>query len=360
MNDKEIFFVVKSLGGQGWGGAHRVMGILANYLVAKGYSVTIVVWCDSPIEYPLDERINIECLHCQINRELDMVKPCLMTRKILKKHDNAYLFAFMSRMATYAAIYTIGLSVKVIGSERTDPRTEPHKAPFRWVRNHAFGFLYRTVYQTPDAMAYFPKRAQRNGCVIPNPISPNLPERYQGVRRKEFVAFCRIDKQKNLPMMIDAFCMVHDQYPDYTLKIYGTGLIEEDIRNYIKEKEADSYIFMMGFAKAVHSSIVDAAGFLSSSDYEGLSNSMLEALAIGMPCVCTDCPIGGARMVIHDGINGLLVPVGDCKAMADAIVRIIEEPEFGNKLSVEAEKIKGELDQDAICEKWEKLLYEET
>lgn len=359
MYNKEIFFVIGALGGKGWGGAHRVVCILANYFAEKGYSVTIIVWRDTPVNYSLDKRIKIEWLHCQINRELDMLKACLKTRKLLKGHKGAYLFAFMSRMATYAVFYTLGTGVKVIGSERTDPKTEPHKAIFRWLRNCAFGFLYRSVYQTPDALAYFPKRAQKHGCVIPNPITPNLPDRYQGVRKKEFVTFCRIDNQKNLPMMIDAFCVVHKKYPDYILRIYGTGLIEKNIKQYIHSKQADSYISMEGFAKEIHNKIIDVSGYLSSSNYEGLSNSMLEALAIGLPCVCTDCPIGGARMMIQDGVNGLLVPLRDSEAMARAILKLIEEPELSKRLSIQAEKIKDNLNEKVICEKWEKLLYEE-
>lgn len=357
---KEVFFVIRSLGGKGWGGAHRVICILANYLVEQGYPVTIIVWKDSPVDYPLNSLINIIWLHCKVEREIDMIKPCIITRKILKQHPGAYLYAFMSRMATYARIYTTGLDVRVIGSERTDPRTEPHNAIFRLIRDYMFGFMYKTVYQTPDALAYFPKRAQKNGCVIPNPITPNLPKRFEGKRKKEFVTFCRIDKQKNLPMMIDAFIQVHSKYPEYKLKIYGTGLSEDDIKMYINRKQADEYIIMEGFSKNVHRTILDCAGFLSSSDYEGLSNSMLEAMAIGLPCICTDCPIGGAHMMIHDGINGLLVPVGDINAMTKAVIRLIENPDLGNRLSAEAEKIKQMLDEKVICKKWEALLFEEN
>lgn len=359
MHGKEVFFVIGSLGGKGWGGAHRVVSILANYLAKKEYKVTIIVWRDSPIDYPLERSIKIEWLHCVTNREIDMIKPCLETRKRLKGHEGAFLYVFMSRMATYALIYTLGEKIKVIGSERTDPRTEPHKAAFRWIRDQAFGFMYRTVYQTPDAMAYFPKRAQKNGCVIPNPITPSLPDRYKGDRKKEFVTFCRIDRQKNLPMMIDAFVAVHEIHPDYILRIYGTGLIETEIREYIDSKLAGSYIVMEGFSKNVHEKIIDSCGFLSSSDYEGLSNSMLEALAMGLPCVCTDCPIGGAHMVIKNGINGMLVPVGDARAMAEAVIKLIENPKLRQKLSENAEKIKIDLHEDTICEKWERLMYEE-
>ena len=144
------------------------------------------------------------------------------------------------------------------------------------------------------------------------------------------------------------------------MKIYGTGLIEEEIKNYIKDKQADEFILMEGFSNRVHESILDCAGFLSSSDYEGLSNSMLEAMAIGLPCVCTDCPIGGAHMMIQDGINGLLVPVKDVSAMRDAIIELIENPNLGERMSIEAEKVKRLLDEKVICKKWEALLFEEN
>lgn len=354
--DREVFFVIKSLGGKGWGGAHRVLAILANYLAQRSYSVTIIVWQDSPIDYPLDKRVRIEWLHCVINGEKDVLPAFVKTRKILKGHKGAYLYAFMSKMAVYALVYTMGEGIHVIGAERTDPQTEPHNAIFRTIRNHAFGFMYKTVYQTPDAMNYFPVKARKNGCVIPNPITPGLPQRYVGKRSKEFVTFCRIDKQKNLPVMIDAFCIVHSLYPDFCLKIYGTGLIEEEIAEYIKEKDAQKYIFMLGFNKNVHQKIMNAYAFVSSSDYEGLSNSMLEAMAIGLPCICTDCPIGGAKMVIQNGVNGILVPIRDVETMSRAMITLIENPKLGEKLSINASKIRDDLNQDVICEKWRNLM----
>ena len=87
---------------------------------------------------------------------------------------------------------------------------------------------------------------------------------------------------------------------------------------------------------------------------------MLEAMAIGLPCVCTDCPIGGAHMMIQDGVNGLLVPVGDSNAMAAAIIRLIENVDLETRLSIEAENVKQFLDENIICKKWESLLYEEN
>lgn len=356
---KDVFFVVKRLGGSGWGGAHRVLAILANYFASRDYDVTVIVWEDSPIDYPLNKKVKIEWLHYHIKNEFDVFIPSIKTRKILKNHRGAYLYAFMSKMAVYALLYTIGERIRIIGSERTDPNTEPKKKIFRWIRNIVFCYLFRTVYQTPDAMKYFPKKAQKNGSIIPNPITPDLPERYEGIRKKEFVTFCRIDKQKNLPMMIDAFCIVHQKYPEYVLKIYGTGLIEKDIAEYIRNKKAEEFILMMGFQRDVHKLILNSFAYLSTSDYEGLSNSMLEALAIGLPSICTDCPIGGAKMMINNYVNGILVPVRDTKAMANAMGVLIENPDIVNRLSRNATQIRYKLDENIICKKWEKLMEED-
>lgn len=353
---KKIFFVIGYLGGPGWGGAHRVVCVLANYFAKIGHDVTIIVWKDSPIDYPLIDSVKIQWLHSKIDKEVDVIKPCIMTRKILKQNKGAYLIAFMSKMATYARLFTIGLNIKLIGSERTDPRKEPHQRISRLIRNVAFCFLDKTVYQTEDAMRYFPKMAQKRGCVIPNPITPNLPVPFSGERRKEFITFCRIDKQKNLPVMIDAFVEAHKKHPDYILRIYGAGKAEMEIRNNIKSHHAENYIFMEGFSNNVHDKIIDAYAFLSSSDYEGMSNSMLEAMAIGLPCICTDCPIGGAHMIIENGINGILVPVGDSSAMSAEICRLIENPILCQKISIESCKVRERLNEDSICEKWNELL----
>ena len=96
--------------------------------------------------------------------------------------------------------------------------------------------------------------------------------------------------------------------------------------------------------------------YVSSSDYEGISNAMLEALAIGMPCVCTDCPIGGANATIRNGENGLLVPIKDKESLYKAMKEIIEDPALATKLSANATKIREELSLDQIARRWEELI----
>ena len=353
---KNIIFVTNRLGGKGWGGAHRVTTILANYFARKEYNVTMIVWEKSDIEYPINEKINIINLGFEKLNEKDRIKACMLTRKILRKYKGASVFVLMSRMAVDVFLFTRFLNIKIIGAERTNPKSEPKKLIFRIIRNIAFCCMNKTVYQTNDAKEYFPKIAQKKGTVIPNPLSPNLPKPFDGKRKKQFVTFCRIDKQKNLPLMIDSFIEVHKKHPDFILKIYGNGLIEKEIKEYIEKNNAQKYIILSGFLKSIHDEIIDSYGFISSSDYEGMSNSMLEALAIGLPCICTDCPIGGAKMIIKDGVNGLLVPTKDKESMVKAIDRLIENPELCKELSKNARKISEQLSEEKICREWEKLI----
>ena len=85
---------------------------------------------------------------------------------------------------------------------------------------------------------------------------------------------------------------------------------------------------------------------------------MLEALAIGVPTVCTDCPIGGAKMFIKDGENGFLVKVGDAKDLTEKMKKVATDLELRNKFSNNAQKIRKELEASIICHKWKNLLEE--
>ena len=99
--------------------------------------------------------------------------------------------------------------------------------------------------------------------------------------------------------------------------------------------------------------------FILTSDYEGVSNSMLEALSMGMPVVCTDSSPGGAATYINDGVNGVLIPVGDTKAFNNAMVKVISDTNFKKQISTEAVNIRNELDINRILEMWKSVIIEE-
>ena len=180
------------------------------------------------------------------------------------------------------------------------------------------------VMQTMDELLFY-ESFLKQGIVIHNPIRSDLPEVYQNNRRKVVVNFCRISPQKNLPLLMKSFVDFCVKYPEYTLEIYGNIITDEenayleDLKEWVLEKKCEHVIMLLPPRADIHNLVNDCAMFVSSSDYEGISNSMLEAMAIGLPVVCTDCLGGGAREMINDGENGLLVPVGDSNALTAAM-----------------------------------------
>ena len=130
----------------------------------------------------------------------------------------------------------------------------------------------------------------------------------------------------------------------------------DSIIEHIKHHNCENCIHIMPSRKDIHDYIKNYAMFVSSSDFEGMSNSMLEAMAMGLPCVCTDCPAGGARAVIKDGENGLLTPVGDSHTFYLAMKKITENPELADKLSENSVKIRDEQSVDKIIKKWMELI----
>ena len=221
------------------------------------------------------------------------------------------------------------------------------------------------VLQTKDELKFYEGKL-KNSAVINNPVKEDLPEKYIGERRKVIVNFCRISNQKNLPLLFEAMQKLHKDYPEYVLEIYGNTVEkheEELLKEYkelIKAWNAESYIKLLPPSKDVHKIIRDCAMFVSSSDFEGLSNSMIEAMAIGLPCVCTDCLGGGAREMITDGENGLLVPMNDPESLYQAMKRFIEDPELAEKCSKNAEKKREELSLPVIADKWLKYIESVT
>ena len=383
---KKILFAIDSLRG---GGAERVISLLANQVSAWGYQTDILLAFDSDVEYYVDKDIRIydingkliEHEQCSPKKKMEQkasapvqactVKksPILRVRERISEYrdkrrriNNIVAFvnagnydvivSFLTSTNELVGAASKRMSAKCIISERCSPvETVLTQKTGGWTLKQ-YAKVDCVVFQTEEAMACYPSRIREKGVVIPNPIKTDLPMPYVGERKKEIVSFGRLDKQKNLPMLISAFANVSKRYPEYTLHFFGRGQEKENLLGLIAELGLQEKVIIDDFAKNVHEIVRDAAMYVSSSDYEGISNSMLEALAIGLPCVCTDCPVGGARMAIEDGVNGLLVPIKDENALTNAIERIIQSEEFAEKLSKNAVKIRERWNIETITKKW--------
>lgn len=345
-----VIFTVASMAG---GGAERVISILANRLSEKGIKVTIIMTAGDTVSYQLNSRVKL--LSAGGTSGGSMAKRLKRIRKmraVLKANQKSVIISFGLGSCFFTSLANAGLHNKFIISERNDPAACPHPK----LRNMVYSQADQLVFQTGDAVKCFPEKIQKRGIVIPNPISEDIEPAYIGERKKKIVAVGRLEPQKNYFLLLHAFLLFHQKFPDYTMHLYGEGYLRKDLQEFIEKKKIDHVVTFEGFHPNVHQEIKDAAIYVLSSDYEGISNALLESMALGLPVISTDCPIGGSRLCIQNGVNGLLVPVGDEKAMAQAMIYLASNPQEAEKLGQEAVRVRERFSELSILSQWESLI----
>ena len=352
---KKVCFVMPAMLG---GGAERVVTVLSEYLIEHGYTVKICLMNQNIVEYKLPTKVVINASFIRGKKGIPKALWRLHDlRKMIKEDEETTYISFFSMFNLYVLTAGLGLKRKIIVSERLDPRKSiPNKKWLFVLRSFLYKRAMKIVFQTPDAMECFDEKVKSKGIVISNPLKDGLPERFEGVRKKEIVTFARLEPQKNYPLLIDAFKLFADKNPQFILSIYGKGSCEELLKKKVHQEGLEDKVIFRGFVRDIHERIRDCAMFVLPSDYEGLSNSMLEAMAIGLPCICTDCPPGGARMFIKNGENGFLTPVGDRESMFEIMDMVAKDKNLADKISKEAVKVKELLSKDNICNLWTEII----
>ena len=396
---KEMIFVMKLMNG---GGAERVISLLVNSAVARGFKVKLIIThqskkdailrdVDTGVEvislpdeienydYPeIAQKLVLLCsrLLGKIGKKFSArifdkslvikylarnFKGISWLKSYFKKHKSATVIAFLYDSIFYTLL-SRSKNNKLIISERGDPcQSLGTNTTMSFIRNE-FQKADRFVFQSPDVQKWYEENTGVRGIVIFNPIKADLPEPFVGERKKSIVNFCRINPQKNIPLLLDAFEKFSESFPEYELHIFGDTASPSDEEYYnsaIEKKNSlasKDKIYFFPARKDIHNVIRDYSMFVSSSDFEGMSNSMLEAMALGLPCVCTDCPAGGARAVIKDGENGLLVPVNDAEALADAMCSVVSVDGLAEKLSRNSVKVREEQSLEKIIDKWMEII----
>ncbi len=352
--DGKVIFISNMIGN---GGAGRVMNLLANYLVTCKYDVTICSYSGFDEAYKMSNEIKKVSIETKCkNQVIQKIQRIFYLRKIFKGNPETPIIAFEYFINMQTILASLFLKNKVIISERNNPGELDSRMHMKIFRDILYRFADVLVCQTPDAQNYFSSHIKKKSIVIPNPLIEKLPERYTGIRKKVIVNFCRLEPQKNLKMLLDACDLLFKEYEEYSLSIYGNGSEKERLLQYLEEKGISDKVKIYDFTLNIHEKIRNCSIYASSSDYEGISNSMLEALGMGLPTVVTDCPCGGAKMYITSYENGILVPVGDATAMYKAMKYIIDHPEKSEYMSENAIKIKKMLNAENIYSRWMKLL----
>ena len=390
------------------GGAEHVLRNLAEYFHSQGVETYVVTKTEDEDEYELSEGITRIIADITPEEEkgriYNLFARIRKLRRIWKDIRPDIIVSFIRKNNLMALASSKGLKIPVVVSVRSDPAREFGSEGFRRLSFALFKRAAGIVVLTNEAKEYFPEKLQRKTVVMPNAIDRKFVDVLEGKknwygigeddltdakdedivammyakRRHEVITVGRIDDNKNQRMLVDAFVMIADKHPDWTLHIYGDGEGRMELVEYVigldkKQAEDGNYrpgsrdengnyanisdrIIFHGVSDNVANVMAGRSIFVLPSKMEGMPNALIEAMVMGMACISTDCPCGGPAELIKDGVNGLLVQVTDVSTMADDLDNLMSDDELRMMLGTQASLLIDDVHPDKVCRKWRDYL----
>ena len=343
------------------GGSERVLVNLAEYFCGRGYLVTIVTQYKAQSEYGISD--GIRRVYSEISPEeigkgrvSNFWKRFRKLRGIWKREKPDLILSFIGKNNMMALLTSRGLHIPVVVSVRGEPKEEYYSRALRLAVRALFPLADGVALQSRMSLDFFDKAVQKKAVILPNSLHPAfMREIYNGEREKKIVAVGRVDANKNHRMIIRAFASLARQYSEYELVIYGEGELREGLIRQVEEMGLSDRIHLPGGTAEVADAIWKASVFVLSSNSEGMPNTLMEAMALGIPCISTDCSGGGPAELIKSGENGILTEMDNWKMLKDNLQKIMDNVEFARKLGENGAKIKEKLNPDLINGEWERF-----
>lgn len=346
------------IGGLTGGGSERVLCNLANYLVEKGACVEIVTMSETA-SYHLHPNISHKILLKNNERSNIIINTYKRFTRLIQYVKNRVCDAYVVMLPmTTILLLCLKKYIKapIIASERAFPPKYSFviRSLLAKVAKRAAGW----VFQTPTVQDWYNQYLGKSrAIVIPNAVNRDFTKsQYTGARNNEIVSIGRLSPQKRFDLLITAFSKIAPKYPNLKLVIYGQGACLEQLQDVALNCNVQDRVFFPGYDNNIPEKIEKSRLFVLSSEFEGIPNVLIEAMALGIPCVATDCDGGGAKMLINDEVNGLLIPKNNLDAMVDAMDKVLSDKALAEKLSQNAIRIREEYAPEVIYEKWEKFI----
>jgi len=357
------------------GGAERVCVNLANEFAEMGNEVHIVVLnLENDVNtHLLDSRVQVHPLGVS---RLRYAAPAML--RYVKKYKPPFLFVFGNEMAVILnkmrkiRLLNTPLIVRVLNNVNISLAKEDNVSPI--VEN----YLQKAQKQLAD-MEYviaqcdamkeqlIEKKLVKKEQIsrVYNPVSRVLISKTMEIRipfakreaerTKEIVFIGRLDPQKNLPHLIEAFAVVNKKMPNTCLRLIGNGNLTDAIKKIVEDKGLSEYVKFEGVCKDMENIYAKAEVIVLSSEYEGMPNCLIEAIGCGIPIVSYDCPIGPAEIVV-DGVNGYLVEYNNIEQLAERLIMALDREWNEDEIKATCDKFRVENIAKKYLEVFEKVV----
>ena len=363
-----VTLVISSLAA---GGAERVLSTLANCWARCGWHVTLVTLdAISTDFYPLHsdvERIGLGVSgvsYTAWQAVRSNAARVARLRRAIRASRPQVVVSFMAPTTVLTLMAARKEKVPVVVSERIDPTQYPLPRVWSVARRVAYRTASAVVVQTPEVRQWAERVVPSSRVhVIPNPVAlaeagaANTSAAAPPLDRtaRHVVAMGRLDAQKGFDILVRAFADCYATRPEWRLTVLGDGKERHRLATLAEELGVATVVAFPGRVTAPAAVLRSADLFVLSSRYEGFPNALLEAMAVGLPVVATDCP-SGPKHIVRDGIDGILVPVENAAALATSMAVLMDDETLRRRFGERAADVTERFGVGRIMAEWESLL----
>lgn len=337
------------------GGSIKMMTWLANEL-SQCFSTAFINISGMEVYYPIDKRVQL------YNVDRNAWRRDLYN--ILQREKYDLIVSFGDHAVYELAILRPIFNYKLLVSQRSS--VYPHMRLQDYVRlNIIFALSDGIVTQTKMISNYFDrgftKRVRK--YIIPNPMKGKGKE-WAGNSNKRIICVARIDmKQKRHDILLESMQLVVKRYPDAKLFFFGeekdNGL--EVLSGLIADKNLQNNVFYCGVTNNVEDELCKSDLQVLCSDFEGIPNSLIEGICVGIPIIATDFYGGGARLLLgQNGEYGTIVERGSSLGMAQKIIEYFDDRADFIKKAQDAKENAKKYSEEKIIQMWRETIEDVT
>lgn len=359
-----ILFFVSSMHA---GGAERVAATLTSAWVRQGHRVTLAPTYTrkGKLFYALDPQVRLEWVADRMGRlgrtPLAPLVKLWALRRLVRRERPDVIVSFLTNVNVMVLMATRGMHVPVIVCERTNPAVSTSATPRlqrlrRRLYPHAAMVTVQAEASLAPMMALVP--GIRRAAVVPNPLPPDLPQPRTDARlspRRRLVAMGRLVPSKRYPGLVHVFARLADRFPDWDLVIWGEGPLRTELEAAVAQAGLGERVLLPGRTSTPWREMLDSDLFVMTSEVEGFPNALIEAMALGLPCVTVDCP-SGPREITRDGRDAVLVPLNDEDALERELARLMNDAATRAELGAKgAKSVRDRYGLAHVLEHWDAL-----
>ena len=358
--------VIHSLGG---GGAERVTVEMCAYWLEQGCRVTLVTQSGPETDaYPVPDGVDRRALGLagdsggKISAAWSNLRRVWALRRLIRRLRPNVVLGMMTTSSVLAVLASHRLPCRVIATEHTHPPSQSLASMWLRLRRWAYPRAHAVVALTSGTASWLEHHVPGSQVtVIPNavrwPMEAGEPVIEPPPRdsRKRVLAVGRLHQHKGFDVLLKAFAQLKGHFPDWDLVILGEGEEREALQRQIDEAQLSDRVSMPGRVGNLSDWYGQSDLYVLSSRVEGLSNTLIEAMASGLPVIAFDCETGPREIIRHD-IDGVLVAqVEDDEALAAHMADLMARPERRTSLARRAIDVRDRFCTARIMTMWSHL-----